>query len=371
MEILFWVGAFGVTYSYFLYPLLLLLLPRRRRTRTMAAEFPTLTVIIAVHNEASRLSTKLENTLACGYPGRCEVIVASDASTDDTDLIATSFADRGVRLVRSPVRRGKEYAQVLAIAQARGEILVFTDVATRLEEEGLREIVRPFASLAVGAVSSEDRFLHADGTPAGEGAYVRYEMALRRREAAVGGLVGLSGSFFAARRSICAEWDTGSPSDFNTAFNCVRRGMVAVVAPRALGYYRDVGGGREYRRKYRTVLRGMASLWRHPEVLNPFRYGLFAWQVWSHKVMRWAVPWFLPVLLAGSLGADGLLYEIALAAQAAFYALVAVGLLSPRLRSLGPVRIAWFFMEVNAAIIHAGVAFLMGARITLWEPSKR
>jgi hypothetical protein len=147
--------------------------------------------------------------------------------------------------------------------------------------------------------------------------------------------------------------------------------MVAVVAPRALGYYRDAGGGREYRRKYRTVLRGMASLWRHPEVLNPFRCGLFAWQVWSHKVMRWAVPWFLPILLAGSIGADGLLYEVALVAQVTFYALVAAGLLSLRLRALGPVRIAWFFMEVNAAIVHAGIAFVLGTRVTLWEPSKR
>jgi glycosyltransferase involved in cell wall biosynthesis len=373
MEILFWTGVLGAVYSYFLYPVLLLMLPRRRIWQRVSADAPVLTVIIAAHNEASRIRAKLDNTLACGYArGRREVIVASDACDDGTDEIVRDYAARGVRLVRSETRLGKEHAQRLAIEASKGEVLVFTDVGTQLDLDGLRRITGPFSDPRVGAVSSEDRFLGADGKPAGEGAYVRYEMALRHLEASVAGLVGLSGSFFAARREVCSDWDTGSPSDFNTALQCVRRHFVAVVAPDAFGYYRDISAGsREYRRKYRTVLRGMASLWRHPSVLNPFRHGLFAWQVWSHKVMRWAVPWFLLALFVASINLPGNGYRMALMAQLAFYAVVLAGALSTRLRGFGPVRLAYFFMEVNAAIAHAWVAFLLGSRITTWEPSKR
>jgi len=373
MEFLFWIGAVGALYSYFLYPLLLRLLPQRRSQAHCAGELPVLTVIIAARNEASRIGAKIENTLACDYPaGRREVIVASDASDDGTDAIVRSYAAAGVRLVRSAQRLGKEQAQSLAIAAAQGEILVFTDAATRLDRNGLREIVAPFADPQIGAVSSEDRFLNPDGTPAGEGAYVRYEMALRRLESRVAGLVGLSGSFFAARRDVCRQWDVISPSDFNTALNCARLGYVAVVAPRALGYYRDVQGAtREYARKYRTVLRGMTALWRHRSGLNPFRYGLFAWQLVSHKAMRWAVPWFLLLLFAASALLTGPVYRAALAGQLLFYAVVVAGALSRRLRKITPVRLAFFFMEVNAAIAHATLAFLFGNRITIWEPSQR
>jgi glycosyltransferase involved in cell wall biosynthesis len=362
MKLLFWVSAFGALYSYFLYPLLLASLPTRRRVSFAAhSELPDVSVIITAHNEASRIREKLENMLAVDYPlAKREILVASDASTDGTDTIVLGYLDRGVRLIRAAQRLGKENAQKLAIAEARGDIIVFSDVATRLDVDGLQRIVTPFTDPRVGAVSSEDRFLREDGTPAGEGAYVRYEMWLRRLEASRAGLVGLS-----------ADWDKASPSDFNTAFNCARLGYVAVVAPDAIGYYRDIQDGGEYRRKYRTVLRGMASLWRHWRVLNPFRYGLFAWQIWSHKLMRWMVPWFLPVLLVTSASLGYGVYLFAFALQLGFYGLVVAGQFSTRMRRLAPVRIAYFFMEVNTAIAHAALAFAFGNRITVWEPSKR
>ena len=352
MEILFWIGVIGALYSYFVYPLLLLIVPRRRARTVAGRTLPTVSVIVAARNEASRIVAKLENTLACDYPKeRLEILVASDASEDRTDALVRAYEAQGVQLVRVEPRLGKEHAQRVAIERASGDILVFTDAATRLDPQGLRNIVQPFSDSMVGAVSSEDRFLSPDGTPAGEGAYVRYEMALRRLESRAGGLVGLSGCFFAARREVCRDWDTATPSDFNTAINCARDGYVAVVAPNAIAYYRDiVGDSREYRRKYRTVLRGMASLWRHRGALNPLHYGLFAWQLWSHKVLRWAVPWFLLLLLIASLPLSSPPYQAALVLQLSFYALVFLGMVSARLRRFGPVRIAYFFMEVNAAI---------------------
>jgi glycosyltransferase involved in cell wall biosynthesis len=300
--------------------------------------------------------------------------VASDASTDATDSIVASFSSEGVKLVRAEERKGKEYAQLRAIRAARGDILVFSDVATQIKEDTLRALVDLFKDKNVGAVSSEDRFISEDGVIVGEGAYVKYEMWLRKQESRVNSLVGLSGSFFAARKEICQDWDISVPSDFNTALNCARQGYVAISDPSVVGYYKDVKQGKgEYGRKFRTIVRGISAVVSKPEVLNPSRYGLFAFQVWSHKIMRWAVPWFLVILFASSLALlnESIFYFLILVVQLAFYGLVVAGALFEKLRERVFVRIPFYFIQVNIAIAHATVAFLFGKRIVTWTPTKR
>ena len=202
---------------------------------------PSLSLIITAHNEADRIKEKLENTLEINYPQSLfEIIVASDCSTDETDRIVDSYVDRGVRLVRADKRKGKEYAQLCAIRQAKGDILVFSDVATKIEAEALNHLVKHFDDVLIGAVSSEDRFISQDGSIAGEGAYVKYEMWLCRLESSRGGLVGLSGSFFAARKEVCERWDISVPSDFNTALNCAQLGMVAISCSDVVGDRKSV-----------------------------------------------------------------------------------------------------------------------------------
>lgn len=375
MEILFWVALLGALYSYFLYPLVLLLLPKRRAQVAQTQHWPALTLIVTAHNEAGRIREKLENCLQLDYPAdRFELLVASDASDDGTDAIVEEFASRGVRLVRAAERKGKEWAQLQAIQAAKGEILVFSDVATQIPADSLRRLAADFQDPRVGAVSSEDRFVSADGQVVGEGLYVRYEMWLRRAESRVRGVVGLSGSFFAARSDVCQQWDIHSPSDFNTALNCARLGYVAISDPQLLGYYPALRDERrEYQRKLRTVLRGITGLMRNLTVLNLGRFGLFSLQVWSHKVMRWLVPWFLLLLLVASvdLAAESWFYSLMLAGQLAFYALVVGGALSDRLRRFTLVKVPYFFVQVNVAIAHASLAFLAGRRVTVWQPSKR
>ena len=183
----------------------------------------SVTLIVTAYNEERRIREKIENTLAIDFDSsRLELIVASDCSEDATDAIVAEYADRGVRLVRAAERLGKENAQLTAIKQAQGDILVFSDVATQIPSDSLVKLERYFADPSIGAVSSEDRFVSKDGSVAGEGAYVKYEMWLRKQESQLAGLVGLSGSFFAARKSICQEWDIHSPSDFNTALNAMK-----------------------------------------------------------------------------------------------------------------------------------------------------
>src|SRR5690606_38377501 len=138
-------------------------------------------------------------------------------------------------------------------------------------------------------------------------------------------------SFFAARREVCLDWDVLVPSDFNAALNCVRHGYIAVTEPTLLGFYPAIQDeDQEYQRKLRTVLRGITGLMRRLDVLNPLRYGLFSFQVFSHKLMRWLVPWFLLLLLVASarLAREHAIYALALAGQLAFYLLVLGGTLS-------------------------------------------
>jgi len=375
LEIIFWISLFGAVYSYFIYPLLLLILPKKELRLQDDAALPFLSLIITAHNEAQRIHGKLENAIAIDYPPELrEILVASDGSTDDTNAIVESFRDRGIKLVHVEERKGKENAQLAAIQVARGEIIVFSDVATQIPAQALQSLAKIFSDPRVGAISSEDRFITEDGKVAGEGAYVKYEMWLRHLESRVHSLVGLSGSFFAARKEVCADWDISVPSDFNTALNSVSKGYIAVSAPDVLGYYPNLkDDSKEYQRKLRTVIRGMAAVVKKPVVLSPFKLGFFAIEVFSHKIMRWLVPWFMLALLITSLLVfrENTLYALILAAQLAFYFIALLGYLLPTLRENSLFKLPFFFFQVNFAIADAGLRFLMGKRITMWEPSKR
>lgn len=377
----FWISLLGVVYSYFLYPVILLLLSKAKPTKPTSksadSELPFLSLVITAYNEERNITAKLDDTLKVRYPGQLEIIVASDGSTDNTDKLVNTYADKGVKLVRPDQRLGKENAQKHAIAHCSSSIVVFSDVSTKIPEDALLHVVKYFDDPEIGAISSEDRFIANDNneTP-GEGLYVRYEMWLRSQESKLAGLVGLSGSFFAARLNICQEWDIRSPSDFNTALQCARQGYRAVTAPDVLGYYKDLADPKkEYQRKLRTVIRGMTAVSRNPACLNPFKFGLFAFQLFSHKIMRWLVPCFM--LLAFGLNAallmtaDSWLYQALFAGQVGFYCTALLGHAVPSLQANGLIRLVVFFVRVNVALLDAGVKFIGGKRMTVWEPSKR
>ena len=376
LETLFWIGAFIAVYSYLVYPLVLVQLQRRAApSRPASGPPPTITVIITARNEQVRIAEKLENTLAIEYPDNLlNILVASDASEDATDDIVRSFSSRRVQLVRSEERKGKEHAQWLAIQAATGSILMFTDTATRLRPDVLRLLAEDFADPDIGAVSSEDELTSKDGEVRGEGAYVRYEMALRRLESRVAGLVGLSGSCFAVRKSVCAGWRTDTPSDITTALLCARSGLRAISDERVKGAYQDLKDEtKEFQRKKRTIIRGMTAVWELRESLNPFRYGLFAMQVWSHKVFRWLVPVGMILTLATSaaLASSSTLYRGLFLLQVAGYAAALLAYLFGGARKLMPLRIALYFVVANIATAAATWDFLRGVRIITWNPSQR
>ncbi|MDZ7761092.1 MAG: glycosyltransferase family 2 protein [Desulfovermiculus sp.] len=386
MTIIFWLCIAAIFYAYFGYPFILYGLSRFRCRPVHRDEqhLPQLTLIITVHNEEDRIQDKIENTLTLDYPrDMLEVIFASDASTDRTESIVRSYPR--FKLVRSQERKGKEFAQKRAVDQARGDILVFSDVATRLDSNALRTMAANFADPSVGCVSSEDRFVDSQGLVSGEGAYVQYEMFLRRLESRVCSVVGLSGSFFAARREVCGNWAVDLQSDFNTLLNAVKMGYRGVSDPQTLGYYRNIADEKkEFSRKVRTVLRGLSVLMRNLSILNVFRYGLFSWELFSHKLCRWLVPFFLLLALGSNLFLipKSPFYVLTFFLQAVLYAAALAygqvwlhkgssskaGLLPSLVRGM---KIPYYFCTVNAAIFMAWMKYVRGERAIFWEPSKR
>lgn len=371
MAVIFWLSVALIVYAYAGYACALFVLSHVRTRPVRKDVFtPRVSFIIAAHNERARIREKIENTLAQDYPAdRLEVLVASDCSTDGTDAIVCGFGER-VRLVRASERRGKEAAQRLAIAHATGEIFVFSDAATAIAPDAVRTIVANFADPDVGCVSSVDRFIDPDGRISGEGAYVRYEMWLRELETRVYSLVGLSGSFFAVRRLVCGAWAADRQSDFSTLLNTVRFGLRGVLDRDAVGYYRNiVDEGSEHDRKVRTVVRGISVLASNLDLLNPLRRPLFAWQLASHKLCRWLVPFAMIGAAASNavLALHSPAYLAIFALQLAFYGAAATGVHG----GAGAFRIAAFLVRSNSAVLTAWLRYARGERVTLWTPSNR
>jgi len=377
LEIVLAMSVGLVVYAYLGYPLLLWGLSLMRYRRVSKADItPSVTFIITAYNEQSRIAGKLENTLKLAYPAsRLEVVVASDCSSDRTDEIVGSYGDRGIQLVRASARRGKEAAQKLAVDVAKGDIFVFSDVATILPEHAVSNIVKNFHDPTVGCVSSVDRFVDEDGRVSGEGAYVRYEMLLRSLETRVNSLVGLSGSFFAARREVCrGKWSDDLQSDFNTVLNSMRMGLRGVSDPESVGYYKNIADERkEYDRKVRTVLRGISVFMRSLALTNPLRHSVFAWQLLSHKLCRWLVPFGMMTAFVSNalLALSSRWYAILFLAQILFYSVALGGIFWKPLLRFPIVRLSSFFLLVNASIFHAWVRYWSGERLLVWEPSKR
>lgn len=371
----FWACVLFLFYTLAGYPLALLLVSRfRNRPHRREAVLPQISIIIAAHNEANGIANKIRNCLALDYPAdKFEIIVASDGSRDDTPKIVRAFSGRGVKLVEIPERRGKQFAQRQARDQSSGEILVFTDAGVELDPDALQTIVANFADGEVGCVSSEDQIAKQPGWK-GEQSYVSFEMWMRRFESQIGSLVTASGSFFAARREVCEVWHTDKTSDFFVVLNTVAAGMRAVVDPSSIGRYRLSRSDRgELQRKVRTIVNGLDVFFMYAGLLNPFRYGLFSWQLVSHKLCRWLIPAAMLVLLISNffLWGDGPFYRLCLVAQLGLYAAGLLALSANRFAQTKPLKLAGYFLLGNTATLMAWFYFLSGEKFVSWQPTQR
>jgi hypothetical protein len=169
-------------------------------------------------------------------------------------------------------------------------------------------------------------------------------------------------------------WSDDLQSDFNTVLNSVRMGLRGVADPDTIGYYKNIADERkEYDRKVRTVLRGISVFMRRLSLVNPMRHAVFAWQMLSHKLCRWLVPFAMVAAFVSNalLALSSRWYAVLFLMQILFYSVALGGILWRPLLRLPLVKLSSFFLVVNASIFQAWLRYWSGERLIVWEPSKR
>lgn len=377
------VAAGTVVYTAAGYPLLLRRLAGRKGPGTRSAapgHTPSVTVVLPAFNEERQIAAAIDALLALDYPGDLlQLLVVSDGSTDSTDTIVEGYASRGVELLKIAERGGKTRAENLAAPHIRGEIVVNTDASIRLHPGSVRALVPWFADPSVGVASGRDVSVGDMETRAnvGETGYVNAEMDLRALETRVSGIVGASGSLYAIRKELhLLPVPEGLSRDFSAALTARRHGYRSVSVDDAICYVpRTPSLQREYKRKVRTVTRGMQTLWHNRDLLHPGRHGVFAWMLFSHKLCRWLIPWagvagVLGLLLLGLSGMGWAWVPLMLSVPVLGVTLMAwrwpAGRPLPR-----PVSMPAFAVLSSVAILHASVRALLGSNQAVWEPTRR
>jgi cellulose synthase/poly-beta-1,6-N-acetylglucosamine synthase-like glycosyltransferase len=380
--ILFWGAVILIVYTYILFPALVFLRGLVRRRPYKSAEItPRVSLIIAAYNEANSIGAKLDNILSLDYPrDRLEVLIASDGSNDGTDTIVHSYAEQGIRLLSLP-RQGKAPALNAAVAASTGEILVFSDANSIYAPDAIRALVRPFADSEVGGVAGNQCYLTRRSTSVtsdgdGERSYWNFDRKLKQFQSQAGNTISATGAIYAIRRPLFRPVPAGVTDDFATSTRVIAQGYRLVFAPDALAYEPVAGSsGAEFGRKVRLITRGLRAVLVMRELLNPFRYGFYAFQLFSHKVLRRLVVFPLLVLFLVSplLWRNGLFYQAATLAQVGFYSFGALGMLlaGTRLGRSKVFTIPFFFCMVNTASLVATLNVLRGHRIELWETERQ
>jgi cellulose synthase/poly-beta-1,6-N-acetylglucosamine synthase-like glycosyltransferase len=369
-------------YSYFVYPGLLwlfgLVTPRRPPVGD-PAEWPSISFSLPAYNEANAIRRTIDNLLDADYPAdRRQILVTSDASTDDTDAIVREYADRGVELLRLPERAGKTAAENAAAPLLTGEIIINTDATIRILPDAIKPLVRVFQDRSIGVASGRDLSVGDIAATAnqGESGYVGYEMTVRALETRCGGIVGASGCFYAIRRELqTALFPAALSRDFASAMISREHGLRAVSVDDAVCLVpRATSLQAEFRRKIRTMARGLETLWYKRHLMNPISYGGFAFRLVSHKLCRWLIFLLLPGALAG-LGLLALSSKAALVTLGLILALVVIGGVVMRLpegrRVFRPFLLMGFFVAVSLAALIAWSKALRGERNPIWEPTRR
>jgi Glycosyltransferases, probably involved in cell wall biogenesis len=363
MKLTFWLCFLLTAYAYFGYVLLLAIYARlHQRPISKGNITPTVSIIIAAHNEEANLSAKLDNLRLLNYPKeRIEIVIASDGSTDQTVNILRGQAPWVLPVILEE-SRGKAAALNAAVKQATGEILVFFDVRQVVDANAVSELVSCFADPAVGAVSGELLLETATGATSDEalGIYWKIEKVVRKLESASGSVIGVTGAIYAMRCELYAEIPEGTLlDDVFIPMNVARRGRRVVFQPSAIARDRLFSAkGKEFSRKVRTLTGNYQLLQLAPWLLSPANPLLF--RLISHKLLRLFVPLFLLMMLATSALAPGSLYRFLFWFQIFFYSLAVLGILNPMLKRFKPAAISSTFVMLNAAAALAFYNFITG-----------
>ena len=401
-----------IFYVYLGYPALIALIGLIRNKKIHKGPFePTVTILIAAYNEQDVIESTLKNKLDLDYPKeKLEIIVISDGSTDKTEEIVRRYEGENVRLVRQEPRAGKTSALNMAAPQAKGEIIALSDANSLWAKDALAKLAGNFADPSVGYVTGKMVYTNPDGSVVGDGstAYMKYENFLRSAEMGVGSIVGVDGGIDAVRKNLYQPMNPDQLPDFVLPLKVIEQGYRVIYEPDAILKEPSLKEPRdEYRMRVRVALRSLWALWdmrhlltigrspSHVRTLTPSEFppfprsdapeatpshlltfspsALYAWQLWSHKVLRYMCFIFLLAAYFANLAlwSSGVFYKLFFIVQNVCYL---GAIISPLLVKAGRksrvLYLLHYFVLLNLASAHAFIKFLLGQKTVIWEPRK-
>ena len=389
MELLFWLCSLILAYIYIGYPLLLRWLPKHPPFSQAAADTPSepqegeqpqklqpkVTVLIPAFNEGKVIADTIRNKLAQDYPAELlQIIVISDESEDDTDALVQAIAaeDARVSLVRQVPRQGKTSGLNLAMPQAQGDIVIFSDANSHYQSDAIQQLVDCFADPDVGYVTGKMVYVNSEGSLVGDGcsAYMKYENHMRALETQVSSVVGVDGGIDAIRKELYQPMNADQLPDFVLPLKVVTQGKRVIYCHKALLNEESLSSSTtEFRMRVRVSLRAYWAMLDMKHLFNPFNYGIFSLQLSSHKLLRYLA--FIPLLLVfisnGLITGEGSFYSLTFLLQILFYGAAGFVALNEgsQNRWLG---LAHYFCLINIASAMAFIKFVKGEKIVLWKP---
>jgi len=375
--LLFWITVLILLYIYLGYPFILYLLAkfRTKPVKTGIHYLPTVSIVISAFNEEAVIEDKIRNTLSMEYPqNKLDVWVVSDASTDKTDQLVEAYQSSNVHLFRLSQRSGKTFGITSVMEKITSEIVVFSDANSIYDPKALKELVKCFADPQVGYVVGHARYYEDQINSAAnqEDLYWSFEIKMKINESKIGSVVGGDGAIYAIRRNLFKPLAPDDINDFVNPIQIVLQGFRGIFNPNAICYEEAAPSFlKEYWRKRRIVNRSWRGLWKNAQVLNPFKTGIFAWEIFSHKLLRWLGGLFIVILFVTNLKIvqTGEVYRLSMFGQLLFHLLAVIGFFLDRAgkKSGFLINIVYYFDMVNLASLQGIWDAFRGRTYTTWK----
>ena len=392
LEIVFWILLFLLFYTYIGYALVLFLLlkikkvlfPKKIVSFDSSYE-PDVCLFVTAFNEKDFIKQKVENSFSLDYPQeKVQYLWITDGSNDGTPELLKKYDLLEVHHL--PERRGKMHAMNRGVKFVKAPIIIFSDTNTILGKQSVREIVARFSNEKTGCVAGEKRIVEKDADAAagaGEGLYWKMESWIKKMDAELNSAVGAVGELFAIRTELFEEVETDTLlDDFMISLRIVQKGYnIAYTSSAYAEETASLNVGEEFKRKIRIAAGGIQSIFRLKSLLNPFRFGLYSWQYFSHKVLRWTLApvslfLILPVNLLIVWQQNGWFefqfYSVMLYTQLLCYLMAALGwYLENKKLHFKLLFVPYYFLFINYTSIRGIFRYFKGKQSVVWEKAKR
>jgi biofilm PGA synthesis N-glycosyltransferase PgaC len=410
LELIFWLSAFFIFYTFIGYPLLTYFLFRFERLRyfirfpedagkvfinpEIAGKIildqifqikdykPTVSMIIAAYNEEKFIEKKIENCLELDYPSdKIEFLFVTDGSTDKTPDIVRKYSETysNIKLFHQSERQGKLKALNRVIPFANGEILIFSDANSYYNREAIKYLVRPFQFEKIGCVAGEKKVVSKNGKIEAEGLYWKYESFLKKLDSEIYSIVGAAGEIFAIRKNLYLELPENTINeDFVLTMNIAAKGYRVVYEPKAYAIEEPTKSiFEEFKRRVRITTGGLQAIFLLKNLFDIRKYKFLSFQFISHRILRWTITpiSFIFLFVANLLiflRSDILFYKITFYSQSILYLAGLIGLIFELLK----VRIHLFhlifsFILMNFASVTAIITYPFKHRTNIWQKVER